>query len=89
MVTADLVVMRPIARDRVVQDLALLGAGAIDPGAALTFFGHHSHNLGTNVHFIGVGVSAVMASVAALERVLGREQVQAVVPAFQIAAATV
>jgi putative nucleotidyltransferase with HDIG domain len=66
MVTADLVVMRPIPRDRVVQDLALLGAGAIVPGAALTFFGHHPHNLGTNVHFIGVGVSAVMASVAAL-----------------------
>jgi HD-GYP domain-containing protein (c-di-GMP phosphodiesterase class II) len=66
MVTADLGGMRPIPRDRVVQDLALLGAGAIVPGAALTFFGHHSHNLGTNVHFIGVGVSAVMASVAAL-----------------------
>ena len=66
MVTADLGGMRPIPRDRVVQDLALLGAGALVPGAALTFFGHHSHNLGTNVHFIGVGVSAVMASVAAL-----------------------
>jgi HD-GYP domain-containing protein (c-di-GMP phosphodiesterase class II) len=66
MVTADLGGMRPIPRDRVVQDLALLGAGAIVPGAALTFLGHHSHNLGTNVHFIGVGVSAVMASVAAL-----------------------
>jgi len=66
MVTADLGGMRPIPRDRVVQDLALLGAGALVPGATLTFFGHHSHNLGTNVHFIGVGVSAVMASVAAL-----------------------
>ena len=66
MVTADLAPMRPIPRDRVVQDLALLRAGAIVPGAALTFFGHHSHDLGTNVHFIGVGVSAVMASVAAL-----------------------
>ena len=66
MVTADLGGMRPIPRDRVVQDLALLGAGALVPGAALTFLGHHSHNLGTNVHFIGVGVSAVMASAAAL-----------------------
>ena len=66
MVTADLAPMRPIPRDRVVQDLALLGAGAILPGVALTVFGHHSHDLGTNVHFIGVGVSAVMASVAAL-----------------------
>jgi response regulator RpfG family c-di-GMP phosphodiesterase len=34
----------------VVQDLALLGAGALVPGAALGFLGHHSHNLGTNVH---------------------------------------
>ena len=58
--------MRPIPRDRVVQDLALLGASAVVPGAALIFLGHHSHNLGTNTHFIGVGVSAVMASVAAL-----------------------
>jgi putative nucleotidyltransferase with HDIG domain len=66
MVTADLGMMRPIPRDRVVQDLALLGAGAVVPGAALIFLGHHSHNLGTNTHFIGVGVSAVMASVAAL-----------------------
>jgi putative nucleotidyltransferase with HDIG domain len=66
MVTADSGGMRPIPRDRVVQDLALLGAGGIVPAAALTFLGHHSHNLGTNVHFIGVGVSAVMASVAAL-----------------------
>src|SRR6476646_3528229 len=66
MATADSGEMRPIPRDRVVQDLALLGAGALVPGAALTFFGHHSHNLGTNVHFIGVGVSAVMASAAAL-----------------------
>ena len=66
MLTADLGGMRPIPRDRVVQDLALLGAGALVPGAALTFFAHHSHHLGTNTHFIGVGVSAVMASVAAL-----------------------
>jgi putative nucleotidyltransferase with HDIG domain len=50
----------------VVQDLALLGAGALVPGAALTFLRHHSHNLGTSTHFIGVGVSAAMASVAAL-----------------------
>src|SRR6478672_11737498 len=54
MATADSGGMRPIPRDRVVQDLALLGAGALVPGAALTFFGHHSHNLGTNVHVIGV-----------------------------------
>jgi HD-GYP domain-containing protein (c-di-GMP phosphodiesterase class II) len=58
--------MRPIPSDRVVQDLALLGAGAIGPVTTLAFLGHHSNNLGTNVHFIGVGVTAVMASVAAL-----------------------
>ncbi|MDX6407314.1 MAG: hypothetical protein QOE13_385 [Gaiellaceae bacterium] len=58
--------MRQFPRDRVVQDLALLGIGALVPGAALSFFGHHSHNLGTNTHFIGVGVTAAMASVAAL-----------------------
>ena len=72
MLTADLGGMRPIPRDRVVQDLALLGAGALLPGAALTFFAHHSHNLGTSMHFIGVGVSAVMASVAALAAHGGR-----------------
>ena len=66
MVTADLAPMRPIPRDRVVQDLALLGVGALVPGVTLHVLGHHAHNLGTNVHFIGVGVSAVMASVAAL-----------------------
>jgi HD-GYP domain-containing protein (c-di-GMP phosphodiesterase class II) len=66
MVTADLAPMRPIPRDRVVQDLALLGVGALVPGITLHVLGHHAHNLGTNVHFIGVGVSAVMASAAAL-----------------------
>jgi HD-GYP domain-containing protein (c-di-GMP phosphodiesterase class II) len=59
--------MRPIPRDRVVLDLSLLGVGAVLPAAILVTFGHHSPNhLGTNVHFIGVGISAVLASVAAL-----------------------
>jgi HD-GYP domain-containing protein (c-di-GMP phosphodiesterase class II) len=66
MVTADAPLVRPIPRDRVVQDLALLGAGAVVPGASLHFLGQHAHSLGTNTHFIGVGVGAVMASVAAL-----------------------
>jgi len=66
MVTADAPLVRPIPSDRVVHDLALLGAGAVVPGASLHFLGQHAHSLGTNVHFIGVGVSAVMASVAAL-----------------------
>ena len=65
-VTADLLLVRPLPRDRVVQDLALIGAGAVVPGSSLLFFGQHAHTLGTNTHFFGVGVSAVMAAVAAL-----------------------
>jgi hypothetical protein len=58
--------MRPLPRDRVVPDLALLGIGAVLPAAVMFSFGHHSPgHLGTNVHFIGVGISAVLASVAA------------------------
>jgi putative nucleotidyltransferase with HDIG domain len=66
LVTADGHLVRPIPRDRVVQDLALVGVGAVLPGASLHFLGRDMHDLGTNVHFIGVGVSAVMAAVAAL-----------------------
>jgi hypothetical protein len=59
--TADAVSMRPIPRDRVVQDLALLGIGGIVPGVTLHFLAHHdAHNLGSSAHFIGVGVSALM-----------------------------
>jgi catechol 2,3-dioxygenase-like lactoylglutathione lyase family enzyme len=65
-ITADQPLMRPFPRDRVVQDLALIGAAAIVPGASLQFFGQHAHTLGTNMHFFGVGVGAVMAAVAAL-----------------------
>jgi HD-GYP domain-containing protein (c-di-GMP phosphodiesterase class II) len=58
--------MRPIPRDRVVPDLALLGIGAVVPTALLLSFGHHAPNhLGSNVHFVAVGISAVLASVAA------------------------
>src|ERR687896_259794 len=66
MVTADTPLVRQIPRDRVVQDLALVGVGAVLPGASLHFLGQDMHDLGTNVHFIGVGISAVMAAVAAL-----------------------
>jgi HD-GYP domain-containing protein (c-di-GMP phosphodiesterase class II) len=58
--------MRPIPRDRVVQDLALIAAAAVVPGVSLQFFGQHTHTLGTNTHFFGVGVGAVMAAAAAL-----------------------
>ena len=43
------------------------GSERSSPGSRLHFLAHHdAHNLGTSTHFIGVGVSAVMASVAAL-----------------------
>jgi putative nucleotidyltransferase with HDIG domain len=59
--------MRPIPRDRVVQDLALLGIGALVPGVSLHFLAHHdAHRLGSSAHFIGVGVSALIAAFAAL-----------------------
>jgi putative nucleotidyltransferase with HDIG domain len=58
--------MRLLFRDRLVPLLVLVGAGAVVPGASLHFVGHDAAHLGTNVHFIGVGVSAVAAAVAAL-----------------------
>src|SRR4029079_19767801 len=65
--TADALSVRPIPRDRVVQDLALLGLGGIIPGASLHFLAHHdAHSLGSSTHFIGVGISALIASFAAL-----------------------
>jgi hypothetical protein len=50
----------------VVQDLALLGAGAVVPAASLLWLGHDAHSISDGVHFYGVGVSAVMAAVAAI-----------------------
>ena len=65
--TADALSVRPIPRDRVVQDLALLGIGGIVPGVSLHFLAHHdTHSLGSSAHFIGVGVSALIAAFAAL-----------------------
>jgi putative nucleotidyltransferase with HDIG domain len=48
----------------VVQDLALVGA--VLPAASLYIVGHDTHGLGSGMHFYGVGVSAVMAAVAAV-----------------------
>jgi HD domain len=48
----------------VVQDLALVGA--VLPAASLYVVGHDTHGLGNGMHFYGVGVSAVMAAVAAV-----------------------
>ena len=64
--TADAVFVRLLLRDRLVPLVALVGAGAVVPGASLHFLGHDSPgHLGTKVHFIGVGISAVAATFAA------------------------
>jgi putative nucleotidyltransferase with HDIG domain len=63
--TADAVLVRLLLRDRLVPLVALVGAGAVVPGASLHFLGHDTAHLGTNVHFYGVGVSALAASFAA------------------------
>ena len=58
--------MRLLLRDRLVPLVTLFGAGAVVPGASLHFLGHDSPgHLGTKVHFVGVGVSAVAATLAA------------------------
>jgi putative nucleotidyltransferase with HDIG domain len=58
--------MRLLLRDRLVPLVAIVGAGAVVPGASLHFLGHDSPgHLGTNVHFVGVGVSAAAATLAA------------------------
>jgi putative nucleotidyltransferase with HDIG domain len=58
--------MRLLLRDRLVPLVALVGAGAVVPGMSLQFLGHDSPgHLGMKVHFVGVGVSAVAATLAA------------------------
>lgn len=47
-----------------VQDLALVGT--VVPVASLYLFGHDTHGLGNGVHFYGVGVSAIVAALAAV-----------------------
>jgi putative nucleotidyltransferase with HDIG domain len=64
--TADVLLVRLLLHDRVVPACALVGAGAVVPGASLHFLGHDAAHLGTDVHFIGVGVSAAAAALAAL-----------------------
>ena len=58
--------MRLLLRDRLVPLVVLFGAGAVVPGASLHFFGHDAAHFGADVHFIGVGVSAAAATLAAL-----------------------
>lgn len=58
--------MRPWFSERALPTLALFGIGAIVPGASLHFFGGTHVNFGGTLHFIGVGVSALAAAVAAV-----------------------
>jgi putative nucleotidyltransferase with HDIG domain len=64
--TADEDSMRLLLRDRLVPLVTLIGAGAVFPGASLHFLAHDAPtHLGNKVHFIGVGISAVAATLAA------------------------
>jgi putative nucleotidyltransferase with HDIG domain len=58
--------MRLLLRERLAPLLFLLGVAAVLPGWLLLFFGHHMVMFGTQVHFTGVGVSALAAAAAAL-----------------------
>src|SRR5919201_828889 len=58
--------LRLFLRERLVPLVALVGVGAVLPGASLHFVGHRMVHFGTYVHFIGVGVSAAAATFAAI-----------------------
>jgi hypothetical protein len=58
--------MRLLLRERLAPLCTLVGLGAILPVTLLHFYGHRMVMFGTNVHFVGVGVTALAAAVAAL-----------------------
>src|SRR6266511_2399636 len=58
--------MRLLLRERLAPLLVLLGLGAVLPAALLRFYGHEMVMFGWQVHFIGVGVSALVAAIAAI-----------------------
>jgi putative nucleotidyltransferase with HDIG domain len=58
--------MRLLLRERLAPLIVLLGAGAILPAALLHFLGQKMVMFGWQVHFIGVGVSALVAAIAAI-----------------------
>jgi putative nucleotidyltransferase with HDIG domain len=58
--------MRLLLRERLAPLTALVGLGAVLPTTLLHFYGHRMVMFGTNVHFLGVGASAVAAALAAL-----------------------
>jgi len=57
--------MRQLLRDRLAPFVVLVALGGALPGCLLYFFGHRMVMFGTSVHFVGVGVSALAAAVAA------------------------
>lgn len=58
--------MRPILRERHSPAIDLAGVAIVVPFGLVFAFGHHMVMFGTNMHFIGVGISALVAALAAL-----------------------
>jgi HD-GYP domain-containing protein (c-di-GMP phosphodiesterase class II) len=66
LLVADAAKVRPWLQERALPALALFGIGGIVPGASLHAFGGTPVNFTGNVHFIGVGISALAAAFAAV-----------------------
>jgi hypothetical protein len=58
--------MRLIFRERLVPLAVLVGIGGVLPVALLVGFGHRMVMFGTPMHFVGVGVSALLAAAVSL-----------------------
>ena len=58
--------MRLFFRERFAPLLVLVGLGAVLPSALLLVWGERMVMLGTQWHFTGVGVTALVAAIAAL-----------------------
>jgi len=58
--------MGRLLRQRTVSLLALLAACAVVPGAAIHFVGHNEVEIPSAIHFFAIGISAGLASVAAV-----------------------
>jgi putative nucleotidyltransferase with HDIG domain len=58
--------MRLLLRERLAPIIVLLGLGAALPATLLSFLGHRMVMFGWQMHFIGVGITALVAAVAAL-----------------------
>lgn len=54
------------SQDRLAPVLGLLAGAVVLPGGLIGFFGHDHVELGGLVHFVGVGISAIVATVAAV-----------------------